>query len=140
MLPGWGQNEKAPASSGQMFTTHPSWFMVDRFGRRMDPIRLRGIPRYAFLDPASTEMREHLASLAGDLARRYAIDGIHLDYIRYPFEHGDYSHTKAAEAAFRARYGARATATASSGRSFKRQQVTAAVGRSPRRRGRRGGD
>lgn len=43
------------------------------------------------LDPGLPEVRTHIATLVSDLARRYAIDGIHFDYFRYPEEAGRYN-------------------------------------------------
>lgn len=37
-----------------------------------------------FLDPGHPAVQEHLVSVYLDITRRYAIDGIHFDYIRYP--------------------------------------------------------
>jgi uncharacterized lipoprotein YddW (UPF0748 family) len=37
-----------------------------------------------YLDPALPEVREHLAAIVGEIAARYPVDGIHLDYVRYP--------------------------------------------------------
>lgn len=37
-----------------------------------------------YLNPAIPAARTYIASLAAELASRYNIDGIHLDYIRYP--------------------------------------------------------
>ena len=37
-----------------------------------------------FADPAIPEYRAHLVSVVADLAARYPLEGIHLDYIRYP--------------------------------------------------------
>ena len=37
-----------------------------------------------FLDPAQTGVRTELRRFVLELATRYAVDGVHLDYIRYP--------------------------------------------------------
>lgn len=37
-----------------------------------------------FLDPGNPATKEYLASIAKEIVSRYDIDGIHLDYIRYP--------------------------------------------------------
>ncbi len=38
-----------------------------------------------YLDPGLPEVRNYLANLVADLVRRYpALDGIHMDYVRYP--------------------------------------------------------
>ena len=42
-----------------------------------------------YLDPALPEVREHVADIVTELAERYPIDGVHLDYVRYQSpEHG----------------------------------------------------
>jgi uncharacterized lipoprotein YddW (UPF0748 family) len=38
---------------------------------------------YLFASPASTFVDEHLIAVGKDLVTRYAVDGLHLDYIRY---------------------------------------------------------
>ncbi len=37
-----------------------------------------------FMDPAQPAVRTHMAQLVRDLVTRYDVDGVHLDYIRYP--------------------------------------------------------
>ncbi|WP_052102486.1 glycoside hydrolase family 10 protein [Porphyromonas gingivicanis] len=37
-----------------------------------------------YLDPGLPEVRQYIASLSKDLVKRYDVDGIHFDYIRYP--------------------------------------------------------
>ncbi|SJZ51893.1 Uncharacterized lipoprotein YddW, UPF0748 family [Porphyromonas circumdentaria] len=37
-----------------------------------------------YLDPGLPEVRKYIASLSTDLVKRYDVDGIHFDYIRYP--------------------------------------------------------
>ncbi len=37
-----------------------------------------------YLDPGNPEVRTFIAQIAADIARRYDVDGIHFDYIRYP--------------------------------------------------------
>ena len=41
-----------------------------------------------YLDPGHPQTATYLASIAKEIASNYDIDGIHLDYIRYPAEHG----------------------------------------------------
>lgn len=78
VLPGWHGPVDPPAASGQHWVKHPSWFMVDRAGLRMDSTRW-----YSFLNPTNPEVVRHLKALFRELAS-YPLDGIHLDYIRYP--------------------------------------------------------
>ncbi len=41
-----------------------------------------------YLNPGHPQTADYVASLAGEIAHRYDVDGIHLDYIRYPDEEG----------------------------------------------------
>lgn len=36
-----------------------------------------------YLDPGVPAVQDHVAAIAGELAERYDVDGIHLDYVRY---------------------------------------------------------
>jgi uncharacterized lipoprotein YddW (UPF0748 family) len=60
---------------------HPEFAMVDRNGR---PMPCPNGEEYIWLSPSHAEVRTQLARVAADIARRYAVDGIHLDRIRYP--------------------------------------------------------
>lgn len=71
---------KAPADPGHLVNAHPDWLAVDASGRRLSP----GYPDGVFLCPSSPGARQHLCDVVLDVARRYDVDGIHLDYIRYP--------------------------------------------------------
>lgn len=84
VLPGWRGVKDPPRSAGQLWTAHPEWFMVDSLGQRMRPTG----GWYAFLNPALPDVREHLNQLAAELAR-YDIAGLHLDYIRFPYDYKD---------------------------------------------------
>ena len=60
---------------------HPEWAMRTRRGTPM------GCPNgeeYVFLSPGYPAVRTHLARVVADVVRRYAVDGVHLDRIRYP--------------------------------------------------------
>lgn len=84
VLPGWRGVKDPPRSAGQNWTAHPDWFMVDAFGQRMRPTS----GWYSFLNPSLPEVRQHLTQLASELAR-YDIAGLHLDYIRFPYDYKD---------------------------------------------------
>ena len=43
-----------------------------------------------FIDPGHPHAADYIASIAEEVAHRYDIDGIHLDYIRYPGEYGNF--------------------------------------------------
>lgn len=84
VLPGWRDVKEPPRSAGQLWTAHPDWFMVDSLGQRMRPRS----GWYTFLNPALPDVRSHLAQIAAELAR-YDIAGLHLDYIRFPYDYND---------------------------------------------------
>ena len=119
VLPGWKGLEEPPASAGQLWTAHPDWFMVDSLGKKMLPTS----GWYAFVNPVIPEVRTHLRGIVTELCR-YDIDGIHLDYIRYPNDyhlvaaqhypeatgdelrrHADFSYDPASQAALFETYG-----------------------------------
>ena len=66
---------------GPVLTKHPEWAMTDRRGNHFHHSSGK-----VFLDPANPEVREYLQSIITEIATNYEVDGIHLDYIRYPFE------------------------------------------------------
>lgn len=84
VLPGWRGVKDPPRSAGQMWTAHPEWFMVDSLGQRMRPTS----GWYSFLNPARPDVRQHLTQLSAELSR-YDIAGLHLDYIRFPYDYKD---------------------------------------------------
>lgn len=127
MLPGWAQRQVAPAASGQLFAVHRSWFMMDASGKRMDPRNLSGTT-YAFLDPALPEVRDHLSRLVGEMVRNYPVDGVHLDYIRYPYDIGPYSsYNPDSLAAFSAEHGGTPAERPAQWNQWRRDQITAVV-------------
>jgi len=119
VLPGWKGLEEPPAQAGQLWTAHPDWFMVDATGRKMLPTS----GWYSFINPVLPEVRQHLRGMVKELCQ-YDLDGIHLDYIRYPHDyflvagqhypdateeelhrHSDFSYDPVSQAALHERYG-----------------------------------
>lgn len=47
-----------------------------------------------YLDPGLPEVRQYLCNLVGDLVRRYDVDGVHFDYIRYPEQAGSFNDSR----------------------------------------------
>jgi uncharacterized lipoprotein YddW (UPF0748 family) len=62
-----------PVSPEHVVNKHPEWIMSPR-----------GDQRNKYLDPAIPEAREYIKSIYLEVARNYAVDGVHLDYVRYP--------------------------------------------------------
>ena len=78
VYPGWA-NSTAPTDPSQLWNAHPDWFMVDNFNRRQ---RLNN--HYVWLSPTHPEARQHLINLFLEIIKKYDVDGLHFDYIRYP--------------------------------------------------------
>ncbi|MDQ3242550.1 MAG: family 10 glycosylhydrolase [Gemmatimonadota bacterium] len=73
--------EPAPGNPRHMLLDHPEWIMTDRRGL---PLPCPNSEEYVWVSPAYAGVRQRLAAVAADVARRYQVDGIHLDRIRYP--------------------------------------------------------
>ena len=83
----WSNTAETPPPS-HLMSLHPDWLLTDARGRRMDHVprsqwKKLGIEGF-FVSPAVPQMRRHMARVVRELVESYAIDGIHLDYIRYP--------------------------------------------------------
>ena len=77
-FPGWA-GDAPPADRRQLFHTRPEWFLRTRRGKLVKD------GRYAFLNPCLPAVREHVARLCEEIVTGYQVDGLHLDYIRFPF-------------------------------------------------------
>lgn len=105
-----------PAARDHIIYRHPSWLMVPRDLAlelsSVDPASPAYVGRLArwtraqsaqveglYSSPIIPAAAAYTESIVRDLARRYALDGVHFDYARYPNDRYDYS--KAAIAEFR---------------------------------------
>ncbi len=96
-----------PASRSHVVYRHPEWLMLPRalafeLGQ-VDPRSPAYVGRLArwtraeddveglFASPIPRDAADHLVAVVEDVARRYPVDGVHLDYIRYPNQQFDYS-------------------------------------------------
>lgn len=52
--------------------------------RQRFPNNIRKIGDEGYMNPERTETAEHIASICREITDHYDVDGIHLDYIRYP--------------------------------------------------------
>lgn len=66
---------------GPVLAKNPTWAGYDNRGQ-MIPLN-QGKP---FFDPANPELRQYLLRLYEEIVTRYDVDGLQLDYIRYPFQ------------------------------------------------------
>jgi uncharacterized lipoprotein YddW (UPF0748 family) len=76
----WGTTP--PRDTAHLYHRKPEWFWHDAEGRRQ-PLCERF---YVSLNPCLPEVREYLVSVCAEIAARYPIDGLHLDYLRFPNE------------------------------------------------------
>ncbi len=103
----WGPAE-LPRSPTHMVRANPEWLAVPRdlapslaAVDPRDPAYVRALVRYAeerpetveglYSSPSHPAVQDRVHSIWLDLARRYDLDGIHFDYIRFPSEDFDYS-------------------------------------------------
>lgn len=81
-------SEKRPRAASHVINAHPEWIARTQDGRPMTALSLRARERLmvegVFLSPAHPGVRTHLAQVAKEIASRYPVDGIHMDYIRQP--------------------------------------------------------
>jgi uncharacterized lipoprotein YddW (UPF0748 family) len=105
-----------PTARDHVVYRHPEWLMVPRalaedlvaidphspeyLGRiaryvRGEPADLEGL----YLSPITAPAADYTVGIIRDIVQRYAVDGVHLDYARYPNDDFDYS--RDALAAFR---------------------------------------
>jgi uncharacterized lipoprotein YddW (UPF0748 family) len=106
-----------PASREHVIYEHPEWLMVPReLAPELLPIDVRS-PEYLgrlarwtranasaveglYVSPVHQDAVAHVTNVVSDLVTRYAVDGVHLDYVRYPA--GDFDYGRAAMTAFEA--------------------------------------
>jgi uncharacterized lipoprotein YddW (UPF0748 family) len=104
-----------PSSREHVIYEHPEWLMVSReLAPELLAIDVRS-PEYLgklarwtrantdtveglYASPIHRGVHDHMSDVVADLVTRYPIDGVHLDYVRYPGSDFDYS--RAAVGAF----------------------------------------
>jgi uncharacterized lipoprotein YddW (UPF0748 family) len=97
-----------PAAREHLIYRHPSWLMVPRdIAQELakiepdSPAYVGKIARWTraqqagveglYASPIHPEAAVYLEQIVRDLSRRYPLDGVHLDYARYPSDRFDYS-------------------------------------------------
>ncbi|MBO8126990.1 MAG: family 10 glycosylhydrolase [Firmicutes bacterium] len=91
-------------SPQHILNRHPEWVQVDSLGRSLWEYSgpTSEVPAL-FLDPGALGVREHVVSVVKEIVENYPVDGIHLDYIRYPGP--EYGYTPSSLSAFAAEKG-----------------------------------
>ncbi|MEG3898081.1 family 10 glycosylhydrolase [Microcoleus sp. SVA1_B6] len=72
---------KPTSYPGPVLSAHPDWANIDNKGRTQHPNDGK-----FYLDPANPEARSYLLRIVSEIANNYKVDGVQLDYIRYPFQ------------------------------------------------------
>ena len=72
--------KQPPPSPMHVVNRHPEWIDARPDGTPMAATDYEG----QFLNPGIPAVRKYTVRICRDLVRRYDLDGIHLDYIRYP--------------------------------------------------------
>ncbi|WP_445304572.1 family 10 glycosylhydrolase [Microcoleus sp. S13C4] len=72
---------KPSSYPGPVLSAHPDWANIDNKGRTQNPNDGK-----FYLDPANPEARNYLLRIVSEIANSYKVDGVQLDYIRYPFQ------------------------------------------------------
>jgi len=80
VMPGW-RGPQPPPVAEQLYRSHPDWFLCDASGQRQ-PLR----DSYLVLNPCLPEVRRHIVRVCEEIATRYAVDGLHLDYVRFAWD------------------------------------------------------
>jgi uncharacterized lipoprotein YddW (UPF0748 family) len=88
-----------PNYPGPVLAAHPDWANYDNLGNMIPVGQTK-----PFFDPANPEVRQYLLKLYEEIVTKYKVDGLQLDYIRYPFQDPSagrtYGYGKAARAQF----------------------------------------
>jgi len=80
-LPAWRGSEP-PSDPRHVINAHPEWLWYDAEGRRQEYVE--GF--YVSLNPCLPEVRAYLTAVLEEILAGYDVDGLHLDYIRFPDE------------------------------------------------------
>ncbi len=109
VLPAW-KGDSPPTDARQLYNRHPEWFWYDQSGRRQP------LGWYVSLNPCLPEVRQYLVNVFAEIVGGYPIDGLHLDYIRFPSEESpkgsDYPRDQRTTALFKLDSGGKTPASA----------------------------
>lgn len=86
VYPGWRGKTPPPSNIRQVYTTHKNWFGRNE-GGEYQPLG----EDYVTVCPGIPAVRDYLEKVFLQVVKDYAIDGIHLDYVRYYNDLGEYS-------------------------------------------------
>lgn len=73
-----GSAKRSSSEPNHVMVRHPEWLCQSKSGEKLHS------KRDYYLDPGNLEVQNYLYDLLMEVARDYEIDGIQLDYVRYP--------------------------------------------------------
>ncbi|MCA9304498.1 MAG: family 10 glycosylhydrolase [Phycisphaerales bacterium] len=77
VMPMW-RGKAMPRDPKHLLYEHPEWRLYNADGKVQELH-----DGYVVINPVYEEVQQYLAGIVRDIVRRYDIDGVHLDYIRY---------------------------------------------------------
>jgi uncharacterized lipoprotein YddW (UPF0748 family) len=84
----WPYPPPHPISPQHVVNSHPEWLVVDETGRTLaqygEAERAAEPSEGLYLDPANPLVRDHFLQVCREVVEGYEVDGVHLDFIRYP--------------------------------------------------------
>jgi len=83
------RNPRQPYSPKHILARHPEWALTNRAGKSLLDYTREELREHnaegVFLSPCIPECRTYLADVYMEVVKNYDIDGIHFDFIRFPF-------------------------------------------------------
>ncbi|MCX5800778.1 MAG: family 10 glycosylhydrolase [Candidatus Eisenbacteria bacterium] len=77
-----------PTNTEHVMLSHPDWVAVRSDGRPLSELSREEVESMGiegvFLAPGNPGVREHIRAVVRELVQNYDVDGVHLDYVRYP--------------------------------------------------------
>ncbi len=99
VYPGWRGKTPPPPEAKQLYTAHKNWFGLNE-GGNPQPLT----DEYVTLCPGVPAVRDYLEKVFLQVVKDYPVDGIHLDYVRYYNDLGEYSLDPASIKSFKTQY------------------------------------
>jgi len=90
----WSSDDR-PKSREHLYWKHPEWCAIDENGirdidRSADEFKKKGTEGI-YLSPLVPEVQLHLIQVVSEIVQKYLVDGVHLDYVRYPKDSYDFN-------------------------------------------------
>jgi len=80
---------KKPSSPRHILNRHPEWVLTNRAGRLLSEYTKEELDEHhgegVYLSPCIPEVRAYLVDVYLEVVRNYNVDGIHFDFVRFPF-------------------------------------------------------